>query len=118
MFNITVEDPTAKESGKSEHIHVWQNSWGLTTRSIGVMILTHGDNRGLVIPPRVAEKQVVLIPVGVTAKTTPEDKENLYKQVDDMAKNLESVGVRVEVDLREGYSPGWKFNDWEMKGVP
>lgn len=68
MFNITVEDPTAKEAGKSEHVHVWQNSWGLTTRSIGVMILTHGDNRGLVIPPRVAEIQVVVIPVGVTAK--------------------------------------------------
>jgi prolyl-tRNA synthetase len=64
MFNITVEDPAAKEAGKSEHIYVWQNSWGLTTRSIGVMILTHGDNRGLVIPPRVAEKQVVVIPVG------------------------------------------------------
>lgn len=69
MFNITVEDPNAKDAGKSEHVHVWQNSWGLTTRSIGVMILTHGDNRGLVIPPRVAEIQVVLIPVGVTAKS-------------------------------------------------
>jgi prolyl-tRNA synthetase len=68
MFNITVEDPHAKEAGKSEHVHVWQNSWGLTTRSIGVMILTHGDNRGLVIPPRVAETQVVLIPVGISAK--------------------------------------------------
>jgi prolyl-tRNA synthetase len=68
MFNITVEDPVSKEAGKSEHVYVWQNSWGLTTRSIGVMILTHGDNRGMVIPPRVAEIQVVLIPVGVTAK--------------------------------------------------
>lgn len=68
MFDITVEDPNAKETGKSEKIHVWQNSWGLTTRSIGVMILTHGDNRGLVIPPRVAEIQVIVIPVGVTAK--------------------------------------------------
>jgi prolyl-tRNA synthetase len=68
MFDITVEDPHAKESGKSEKVYVWQNSWGLTTRSIGVMILTHGDRRGLVIPPRVAEIQVVVIPVGVTAK--------------------------------------------------
>lgn len=89
------------------------------------MILTHGDNRGLVIPPRVAEKQVVLIPVGVTAKyvylltfhflrltthyrTTPEARESLYGKVTQMADDLESVGVRVEVDLREGYSPGWK----------
>ena len=61
MFNITVEDPASKDAGKAEHVHVWQNSWG-------VMILTHGDNRGMVIPPRVAEIQVVLIPVGVTAK--------------------------------------------------
>ncbi|KAF2451342.1 prolyl-tRNA synthetase [Karstenula rhodostoma CBS 690.94] len=118
MFNITVEDPAAKEAGKSEHVHVWQNSWGLTTRSIGVMILTHGDNRGLVIPPRVAEIQVVIIPAGVTAKTSPEAKEDLYKKVDQIKSDLESVGVRVETDLREGYSPGFKFNDWEMKGIP
>jgi prolyl-tRNA synthetase len=118
MFDITVEDPAAKESGKSEKVHVWQNSWGLTTRSIGVMIMTHSDNRGLVIPPRVAEIQVIVIPVGITAKTTPEAKQQLYDQVEKMAEDLKSVGLRVEVDLREGYSPGWKFNDWELKGVP
>ncbi|KAF2473784.1 prolyl-tRNA synthetase [Lindgomyces ingoldianus] len=118
MFNITVEDPNAKEAGKSEHIYVWQNSWGLTTRSIGVMILTHGDNRGLVIPPRVAEVQVVVIPVGVTAKMTPEAKADLYEKVKNIADDLISVGVRVETDYREGYSPGWKFNDWELKGIP
>ncbi|KAF2750333.1 prolyl-tRNA synthetase [Sporormia fimetaria CBS 119925] len=119
MFDITVEDPHAKEAGKaSDKIYVWQNSWGLTTRSIGVLILTHGDNRGLVIPPRVAEKQVVLIPVGITVKTSPEARKELYDKVEKMAEDLTSVGVRVEVDLREGYSPGWKFNDWEMKGVP
>ncbi|KAF1955691.1 prolyl-tRNA synthetase [Byssothecium circinans] len=118
MFNITVEDPNAKEAGKSEHVHVWQNSWGLTTRSIGVMILTHGDRRGLVIPPRVAEIQVIVIPVGVTAKMTPEAKEELYKKVQGIADDLKSVDIRVETDYREGYSPGWKFNDWELKGIP
>jgi prolyl-tRNA synthetase len=118
MFNITVEDPTAKEQGKSEHLHVWQNSWGLTTRSIGVMILTHGDNRGLVIPPRVAEIQVILIPVGVTAKMTAEAKASLYGKIEEISENLKSVGVRVETDYREGYSPGFKFNDWELKGIP
>ncbi|KAF2645403.1 prolyl-tRNA synthetase 2 [Massarina eburnea CBS 473.64] len=118
MFNITVEDPTPKDGGKAEHIHVWQNSWGLTTRSIGVMILTHGDRRGLVIPPRVAEIQVVVIPVGVTAKMTPEAKDDLYKKVQGITDDLRSVGVRVETDSREGYSPGWKFNDWELKGIP
>ncbi|KAL1798698.1 hypothetical protein ACET3X_002735 [Alternaria dauci] len=118
MFNITVEDPTAKEAGKSEHVHVWQNSWGLTTRSIGVMILTHGDNRGLVIPPRVAEIQVVVIPVGVTAKMSAEAKEDLYSKVKKIHDDLTEAGVRVETDYREGYSPGWKFNDWELKGIP
>ncbi|KAF2734934.1 prolyl-tRNA synthetase [Polyplosphaeria fusca] len=118
MFNITVEDPTAKEAGKSEHVHVWQNSWGLTTRSIGVMILTHGDNRGLVIPPRVAEIQVVVIPVGVTAKMSSEAKQDLYGKAQAIANDLKDAGVRVEIDDREGYSPGWKFNDWEMKGIP
>jgi prolyl-tRNA synthetase len=118
MFNITVEDPVAKEEGESKHIHVWQNSWGLTTRSIGVMVLTHGDNRGLVIPPRVAEIQVIIIPVGVTAKTTSEEKEKLRNEIDALAEVLRSANVRVETDMREGYSPGWKFNDWELKGIP
>ncbi|KAJ4989092.1 prolyl-tRNA synthetase [Stagonosporopsis vannaccii] len=118
MFNITVEDPNPKEGGKAEHVHVWQNSWGLTTRSIGVMILTHGDNRGMVIPPRVAEIQVVLIPVGVTAKMSAEAKEELYSKVKGIHDSLLDAGVRVESDYREGYSPGWKFNDWELKGIP
>ncbi|KAF2816174.1 prolyl-tRNA synthetase [Mytilinidion resinicola] len=118
MFKITVEDPSAKEAGKSEKIYVWQNSWGLTTRSIGVMILVHSDNRGLVIPPRVAEVQVVIVPVGVTAKMTPENKDKLYKEVDAIAEVLKDANVRVETDFREGYSPGWKFNDWELKGIP
>ena len=68
MFDISVEDPKPKVDGKTDRVLVWQNSWGLTTRSIGVAILTHGDNRGLVTPPRVAEIQVILIPVGITAK--------------------------------------------------
>lgn len=120
MFDITVEDPSpVKEGeGKKPPIHVWQNSWGLTTRSIGVMVLTHSDNKGLVIPPRVADIQVVVIPVGITAKTTPEDREALYKETEAIAEVLRSANVRVEVDMREGYSPGWKFNDWELKGVP
>lgn len=118
MFDITVEDPKAKEGEKREKLHVWQNSWGLTTRSIGVMILTHGDNKGLVIPPRVAETQVIIVAVGITAKSTDEDRAKLYNAVEDMKNQLIDAGVRAESDLREGYSPGWKFNQWEMKGVP
>ncbi|KAI7267927.1 prolyl-tRNA synthetase [Hortaea werneckii] len=120
MFDITVEDPNqeVKEGEKRNKLHVWQNSWGFTTRSIGVMILIHGDDKGLVIPPRVADVQVVIVPVGINAKTTDADREKLYDEVDGLRRQLEDVNVRVECDFREGYSPGYKFNDWEMKGVP
>ena len=120
MFDIEIEDPHAqvKEGQGRPKMHVWQNSWGFTTRSIGIMVLIHGDDKGLVIPPRVAETQVVIIPVGVTAKMSDADKQQLYDKVDELRKTLEGVSVRVECDYREGYSPGYKFNDWELKGVP
>lgn len=118
MFDITVEDPKAKEGEKKEKLYVWQNSWGLTTRSIGIMILTHGDNKGLIIPPRVAEIQVVIVPVGITAKSTDEDREKLNKEVEGLVEVLRAADVRVEADMRDGYSPGFKFNEWELKGVP
>ncbi|KAI0420715.1 prolyl-tRNA synthetase [Xylaria grammica] len=114
MFDITVEDPNQK----GEKIFVWQNSWGLSTRVIGVMVMIHSDNKGLVLPPRVSKFQVVIIPVGLTAKTTTEVRENLAKQIQDLAGSLKENGVRAEVDNREGYTPGFKFADWEMKGVP
>ncbi|MCJ1335437.1 ribose-phosphate pyrophosphokinase 1 [Bachmanniomyces sp. S44760] len=118
MFGITVEDPAAKEGEKKPPLHVWQNSWGLSTRVIGVMVMIHGDNRGLVLPPRVVECQVVIIPLGITAKTEEKTRDSLYAQVDALAEILRAVDVRVETDKRDGYSPGWKFNEWEQKGVP
>ncbi|KAI9742316.1 MAG: ribose-phosphate pyrophosphokinase 1, partial [Candelina submexicana] len=118
MFGITVEDPSAKEGEKKDPIFVWQNSWGLSTRTIGVMTMIHGDDKGLVIPPRVAETQIVIVPVGITAKLSEEDRETLYKDVDDLADTLAEADFRVETDKRDGYSPGWKFNEWELKGVP
>ncbi|KAK4162157.1 hypothetical protein QBC43DRAFT_322487 [Cladorrhinum sp. PSN259] len=114
MFDITVEDPNKK----GEHLHVWQNSWGLSTRVIGVMVMIHGDDKGLVLPPRVARIQVVVIPVGITAKTKPEVRENLTTKVNELAASLRSAKIRTEIDEREGYTPGFKFADWEMKGVP
>ncbi|KAL2170470.1 hypothetical protein VTG60DRAFT_4850 [Thermothelomyces hinnuleus] len=114
MFDITVEDPN--EKGK--HIHVWQNSWGLSTRVIGVMVMIHGDDKGLVLPPRIAKIQSILIPVGLTAKMSAEDKEKHLKHLDEIYQTLKKAGVRAEVDLRDGYTPAWKFNDWELKGVP
>lgn len=117
MFGITVEDPSAKEGEKKPPVHVWQNSWGLSTRVIGVMVMIHGDNQGLVLPPRVVEIQVVIVPVGINHKSSEEEKASLYDQADKLALILSEADIRVETDKRN-YSPGWKFNDWEQKGVP
>ena len=118
MFDITVEDPTAKEGEKKDALFVWQNSWGLSTRVIGVMIMIHGDNKGLVLPPRISKVQVVIVPVGISVKTTDEERGRLYDEIAGFAKTLKKAGVRVKVDDRDGYGPGYKFNDWELKGVP
>ncbi|QRV81998.1 prolyl-tRNA synthetase [Ceratobasidium sp. AG-Ba] len=130
MFNISVEDPSLSVEEKAKILanpeanpdagkaYVWQNSWGLSTRTIGVMVMVHGDNQGLVLPPRVANVQVVVVPVGVTAKTTDEMREKISNACSDAVKTLKKAGVRAKADLREGYTPGWKFNDWEQKGVP
>ncbi|KAK3687401.1 hypothetical protein B0T22DRAFT_489300 [Podospora appendiculata] len=114
MFDITVEDPA--EKGK--HINVWQNSWGLSTRVIGVMVMIHGDDKGLVLPPRISKIQAIFIPVGLTAKMTAEEKAAHLKRVDELYETLKKAGVRSDIDTREGYTPAWKFNDWELKGVP
>ncbi|PKS09259.1 hypothetical protein jhhlp_003873 [Lomentospora prolificans] len=114
MFDIKVEDPDVK----GKHINVWQNSWGLSTRVIGVMVMIHGDDKGLVLPPRIARIQTAIVPVGITKNTTPEERENLDKRLEEIKQTLVKAGVRVEVDVREGYTPAWKFNDWELKGVP
>ncbi|KAF5536647.1 prolyl-tRNA synthetase [Fusarium mexicanum] len=113
MFDISVEDPAG-----SGRLYAWQNSWAFSTRVIGVMVMIHGDNKGRVLPPRVAQTQIVMIPVGINKKTSAEDKDRLLDQLYEMRKTLKKSGLRVEVDTREGYTPAWKFNDWEMKGVP
>lgn len=114
MFDITVEDP----ENKGKHVHVWQNSWGLSTRVIGVMVMIHGDDKGLVLPPRIAKIQAIMIPVGLTAKMSAEEKAAHMVKVDELYATLKKAGIRTEVDTREGHTPAWKFNDWELKGVP
>ncbi|PYH91713.1 prolyl-tRNA synthetase [Aspergillus ellipticus CBS 707.79] len=118
MFGITVEDPSTKGDEKKPPLHVWQNSWGLSTRTLGVMVMIHSDNRGLVLPPRVADTQTIIVPVGITAKTSDEDREKLYNEINGLVDTLKAAGVRADSDLREGYSPGWKFNEWELRGIP
>ncbi|CAL1708919.1 unnamed protein product [Somion occarium] len=116
MFNIVVEDPNDPTGqGKT---YVWQNSWGLSTRAIGVMVMIHGDNQGLVLPPRVASIQVVIVPCGITAKTSDEQRKTINDKCEEVAQTLKKVGVKAKADLRDVYTPGFKFNDWEQKGVP
>jgi len=106
MFDISFETETKQKQ------LVWQNSWGITTRTIGVMVMIHGDDKGLVLPPRIAPTQIVLVPIYF------KDKETLKKQCQLLKEQLQGIGARVEVDERENYTPGWKFNHWELKGVP
>lgn len=115
MFNISVENPEGPDKPK---LFAWQNSWGLSTRVIGVMVMIHSDNKGLVIPPRVAQNQAVVIPVGVTAKTSREQENAIYDGAKEIENRLLKAGVRAIGDYRNNYSPGWKFSDWELKGLP
>lgn len=119
MFNISVEDPSPKQAGITlPRLHVWQNSWGLSTRVIGVMVMVHGDTIGLVIPPRVAKTQLVILPVG-TSKATPEDDIAKVNQlIDALKETLLDAGIRAITDKRDDVTSGWKVNDWEQKGVP
>ncbi|TVY32172.1 putative proline--tRNA ligase [Lachnellula subtilissima] len=118
MFDIKIEDPNPKDGEKAKHLHVWQNSWGLSTRVIGVMVMIHGDDKGLVLPPRIAKLQAIIIPVGINKNTSPEDKKKHYDDLQDIKDTLKKAGVRSDYDIRDGYTPGWKFSDWELKGVP
>ena len=112
MFDIVVDDPAHQRQ------HVWQNSWGLTTRTIGVMVMVHGDDKGLVLPPRAAQIQVVIVPCGITVKTSQETRDELMDKCTEMGVELKSAGIRVHVDLRDNVTPGFKYNHWELKGVP
>eukprot|EP00124_Ichthyophonus_hoferi_P002478 Ihof_evm5s170 gene=Ihof_evmTU5s170 len=114
MFDITFQDP----NNAKEKLFAWQNSWGFTTRSIGVMIMVHGDDKGLVLPPKVASTQVVIIPCGITANTKPEDREILFAHTQKVCDSLKSNGVRATTDSRDNYTTGWKFAHWEQKGIP
>lgn len=76
--------------------------------------MTHGDDQGLVTPPRVAQTQVVIIPAGLTAKLSDEKRKAVSDTIDQLAKDLRNADVRVHVDKREGYTPGYKWAHWEM----
>jgi len=92
----------------------WQTSWGVSWRLIGGMIMTHGDDRGLVLPPKIAPIQVVIIPIYYSK----EEKEKVMERALKARDELAGENVRVHLDDREQLTPGFKFNDWEMKGIP
>ncbi len=94
--------------------YAWQTSWGVSWRLIGGMIMVHGDDRGLVLPPRVAPIQVIIIPIYYS----DEDKEKIQTISKEIEEKLKNAEIRVQVDNREQLTPGFKFNDWEMKGIP
>jgi prolyl-tRNA synthetase len=106
VFDITFLDKD------DELKHVWQTSWGLSTRTIGALIMVHGDDRGLVLPPRLAPVQVVIVPI-----LSKKDGARVLDAVRTLAEELKS-DLRVNLDDREEYSPGWKYNEWEMRGIP
>ena len=89
----------------------YQTSWGATTRLIGALVMVHGDQRGLVLPPRVAPIQVVILPIAA-------HKGGVMEVCQQTAEQLRAAGIRVRLDDRDSVSPGYKFNEWELKGVP
>jgi prolyl-tRNA synthetase len=101
----------AADSGELELCHT--TSWGMSARMIGGVIMTHGDDKGLVLPPLLAPYQVVIVPIG-----RGDQAEHILPHVEDLAERLRRAGIRSHVDNRPQLSPGFKFNDWEMRGVP
>ena len=92
----------------------WQTSWGISWRLIGGMIMTHGDDRGLVLPPKVAPIQVVIIPIYYSK----EDREKIVQEAKKIQNILNDVKIRTQLDDRDQVTPGFKFHDWELKGIP
>ena len=107
-FDVTFQT----ETGNREHVYA--TSWGLTTRMIGALIMAHGDDSGIVIPPRLATTQVVIVPIF----RKPEERDRVMQAVDHFTSPFKTAGIGFKIDAREQYSPGWKFNDWEKRGVP
>ncbi len=107
VFNIRFEDRNQKLQ------YVWQTSWGVSTRLIGALVMAHGDDSGLKFPPNIAPVQVVIVPI-----SAGNWKENVLPLARNIEEKLGEEGLRVKLDEREEFTPGWKFSEWEMRGVP
>ncbi|MFH1650355.1 MAG: proline--tRNA ligase [Candidatus Woesearchaeota archaeon] len=104
-FDISFQDENEKKA------YVWQNSWGFTTRTIGILLGVHGDDKGLVLPPKIAPIQAVIVPIYKS-----DDRDKVLKEANLIFKSIKDI--RAKLDDRDEYSPGFKFNEWELKGVP
>jgi len=102
------------QNENNELEYVYATSWGVSTRLIGALIMAHGDDQGLILPPKLAPYQVVVVPIW----RTEDQQAAVSEAVDSLEQELTSRGIRCHVDRRETVTPGFKFNDWEMKGVP
>jgi len=107
-FNIAFQDQAKTTQ------YAWQTSWGMSTRVVGGLIMVHGDDQGLILPPRIAPIQAVIVPIW----KNPEEQAKVLEAVERIRRRFDEAGVRVHADLREQYNPGWKFNEWELRGVP
>ncbi|WP_435186356.1 proline--tRNA ligase [Halobellus sp. EA9] len=106
-FDITYTD----EDEDEQIAHT--TSWGLSWRALGALIMTHSDDQGLVLPPAIAPEQIVIVPIWQA-----DTKDDVLEYAEDIAADLEDAGIRVELDDRDERNPGFKFNEWELKGVP
>lgn len=96
----------------AEHL-VWQTSWGISWRVIGALIMVHGDDKGLILPPKISPTQVIIVPI-----YKDESKEIVKQKAYELENKLKDSNIRVYTDDRDEFTSGWKFNEWEMKGVP
>ena len=108
VFDIKFLDQEEKEQ------NVWQTSWGFSTRIIGALVMVHGDDKGLVLPPKIAPIQVVIVPIPYKGT----EAENIKNKTEEIFEKLTNAGIATVLDERPEYTPGWKFNEWELKGVP
>ena len=92
---------------------MWQTSWGISWRIIGAMIMVHGDDKGLILPPKISPTQVIIVPI-----YKDESKEIVKQKAGELENKLKDSQIRAYTDDRDEYTSGWKFNEWEMKGVP
>jgi prolyl-tRNA synthetase len=107
-FDVTFADKTGKKN------HVWATSWGVSTRLMGALIMTHSDDKGLVLPPKLAPIQVVIVPIYKNV----DQLSAISDYVDSLLKELKSAGISVKYDDDDSKKPGWKFAEYEMKGIP